>query len=123
VTDERDIAGFVREHVGSVWALELLLIMMRGGDRAWTVAQLVTELRGSPSLVSDNLARFEKSGLVTRAEGEGWRFAPANSVLATLVEDLADAYRQRPVAIINIIARPADPVQGLADAFKLKGGN
>jgi hypothetical protein len=122
VTDERDIAGFVREHVRSVWALELLLILLRGGDRTWSVAELVTELRGSPSLVTDNLARFERSGLVARDEGEGWRFAPANSVMATLVGDLAAAYRERPVAIINIIARP-DPIQGLADAFKLKGGN
>jgi DNA-binding IclR family transcriptional regulator len=122
VTDDRDIAGFVREHISSVWALELLLILLRGNARAWTVAQLVTELRGSPSLVVDNLARFERSGLVVRAEGDGWRFAPANALMATLVEDLAAAYRERPVSIINIIARP-DPIQGLADAFKLKGGN
>ncbi len=121
MTDDRDIAGFVREHVGSVWALELLLILLRSGDRAWTVAELVTELRGSSSLVVDNLARFERSGLVIRAEGDGWRFAPANALMGTLVEDLAAAYRERPVSIINIIARP-DPVQGLADAFKLKGG-
>lgn len=122
MTGDRDIAGFVREHVGSVWALELLLILLRGQDRAWTVAQLVSELRGSPSLVVDNLARFERSGLVARAEGDGWRFAPANDLMATLAHDLAAAYRERPVAIINIIARP-DPIQGLADAFKLKGGS
>lgn len=122
MTDDRDIAGFVREHVGSVWALELLLILLNGGERVWSVAQLVTELRGSASLVVDNLARFERSGLAIRAEGDGWRFAPANALMATLVEDLAAAYRERPVSIINIIARP-DPVQGLADAFKLKGGN
>jgi hypothetical protein len=122
MTNERDLAGFVREHIGSVWALELLLILLRGGDREWSVSALVTELRGSPSLVVDNLARFERSGLVIRAEGDGWRYAPANAFMSTLVEDLAAAYRERPVSIINIIARP-DPVQGLADAFKLKGGN
>jgi hypothetical protein len=71
--------------------------------------------------VVDNLQRFERSGLVIRAEGDGWRYAPANPLLDDLAGLLEAAYRERPVSVINLIAAPPDPVQSLADAFKFRG--
>lgn len=73
-------------------------------------------------LVADNLQRFEQSGLVAPEAG-CFRYAPANAVLDDLCARLEAAYRERPVAIINMIAKPADPLQSLADAFKFKGGD
>jgi DNA-binding IclR family transcriptional regulator len=107
--------------VRSVWALELLLVLKRDAERRWPAEALTAELRASTSLVNDNLQRFERSGLAVRDEGEGWRYAPASAVLAGLVDQLEQAYRERPVSIINLIAAPPDPIQGLADAFKLRG--
>lgn len=65
------------------------------------------------------LARFQQSGLAVE-EAEGWRFAPATPWLDTLTAKLADMYRERPVATMNLISR-SDLLQSLADAFKLKG--
>jgi hypothetical protein len=121
LADDPDLAAFVREHVRSVWAVELLLLMKRDAERVWPVADLVRELRASHSLVIDNLQRFERSGLAIRDEGDGWRYAPASPVLGAFVEKLEAAYRERPVSVINLIAAPPDPVQGLADAFKFRG--
>ena len=112
----------MREHVRSVWALELLLLLRRDPQRCWTPAELVSELRASAPLVADNLQRLEQSGLVAPEEG-CFRYAPANAVLDKLCARLEAAYRERPVAIINVIAKPADPLQSLADAFKFKGGD
>lgn len=121
MVDDSELAGFVREHVRSVWALELLLLLKRDPERCWPPAELVRELRASTNLVNDNLARFERGGLVIRDDTECFRYAPASPVLAGLSERLEAAYRERPVAIINLIAAPPDPVQGLADAFKFRG--
>jgi hypothetical protein len=121
LADDPDLAAFVREHVRSVWALELLLLLKRDPDRTWAPQALVAELRASPSLVVDNLHRFEASGLALRDEGEGWRYAPASPLLAQLADQLERAYRERPVSVINVIAAPPDPIQGLADAFKFRG--
>lgn len=118
---DQDLAAFVREHVRSVWALELLLLLKRDPERCWAPAELVRELRASAGLVNDNLQRFERSGLAVRDDQGGYRYAPAAAVLGQLCDRLEAAYKQRPVAIVNLIAAPRDPVQSLANAFKFRG--
>lgn len=119
--DDQDLAAFVREHVRSVWALELLLVLKRDPERCWEAQALVGELRASMGLVNDNLHRFERGGLVVRDDDGCWRYAPASPILGELSDRLESAYRERPVAIVNLIAAPRDPLQSLADAFKFRG--
>ncbi len=118
--DDPELAGFVRQHMRSVWAVELLLVLRREPGRCWSAEQLVAELRASLNLVQDNLAAFERSGLAMCNDAQEWCYAPANPLLESLASRLEAAYREKPVRIINLIARP-DPIQGLADAFKWRG--
>jgi hypothetical protein len=110
VTVDRDVFQFIREHVRSVWALELLLRL-----------NLVDDLRASHSLVADNLAAFESAGLVVADDHGGFRYQPAAAVLAKVCDDLDAAYRTKPVTVIRWISAPAERLQSLADAFKFKG--
>lgn len=120
---DEDLAAFVREHVRSVWALELLLLLRKDAARSWPPTELVRELRGSAGLVADNLTRFERGGIAVR-DGQGcWRYAPAAEVVARLCDRLEAVYRERPVSVINLIAAPRDPLQTFADAFKFRGGD
>lgn len=118
---DQDLLSFVREHIRSVWALELLLLLRRDVGRCWEPADLVRELRASQMLVNDNLAKLQDAGLALRDDAGCWRYAPAAPALDVLCEDLEAAYRERPVAVINMIAKPANPLQSLADAFKFRG--
>mgnify|MGYP000877279102 CR=1 FL=1 len=120
MSEDAGLAAFVREHMRSVWAVELLLLLRRDPERCWPPADLVAELRASTNLVTDNLTAFERSGLAVCDDDGCWRYAPAAPALDALATRLEQAYRERPVAIINLIARP-DPIQGLADAFKWRG--
>lgn len=120
MNSDPELAGFVREHLRSVWAVELLLLLRRDPERCWPPDALVAELRASSNLVRDNLSGFQKSGLAVEDDAGCWRYAPAAPLLDELAGRLERAYRERPVAIINFIARP-DPIQGLADAFKWRG--
>jgi len=121
LADDADLRAFVREHVRTVWGLELLLTVRRDPARCWTAAELVTELRGSTALVADTLQRLMRAGLVVLDDAGCHRYAPAAPVLDALVARLDAAYRQRPVAVINMIARPDDPLQSLANDFKFRG--
>lgn len=118
---EAELETFVREHIRSVWALEVLLLLRRDPERCWTPPELVRELRASTLLVTDNLKRLQHSGLVAPSDEGGFCYAPANPVLEAVCAELEAAYRARPVSVINMIAKPVDPLQSLADAFKLKG--
>lgn len=119
---DADLLEFTQSSVRSVWALELLLLLRRDRERGWTADELIRELRGSATLVGDNLEVFQTSGLVARdAEGR-YRYAPASSVLDQVCERLERAYREKPVAVMKaIVSAPNDKLQTFADAFKLKG--
>jgi hypothetical protein len=113
--------GLVRQHIGSVWSLELLLLLRSRPAEAWRAEALVRELRASTPLIAGCLGKLQASGLAVQ-EGGAWRFAPASPELERFCDQLAEAYQTRPVALISMIAAPSQ-VQDLANAFKLKGGD
>lgn len=116
-----DLSAFIESAVPSVWALETLLLLRRDVDRAWPVDRLVAELRANLNLVSDCLGGLERAGVVLR-EGDAFRYAPASPTLAALCDGLEAAYRERPVAVVNTIARRRpDPLKGFADSFRFGG--
>jgi len=117
---EPGFLGLVRMHIGSVWSLELLLLLRSRPDDAPRAEVLVRELRASTPLIAGCLSKLQASGLVLH-EDAGWRFAPASPELERFCDQLAEAYQTRPVALINMIATPSQ-VQNLAEAFKFKGG-
>lgn len=99
--------------------MEVLLLLRGSADRAWSVAEIVREMRASSPLVADTLARLQQSALVRGDDEDRFVFVPAHG-LADLCDRLADAYRERPVQVINAIAAPPDKLQRLADAFRLR---
>jgi DNA-binding GntR family transcriptional regulator len=113
--------GLVRQHIPSVWSLELLLLLRSRPGEAWRPDALVRELRASTPLIAGCLARLQEAGLAVNEEG-AWRFAPATAELERFCDHLSEAYQTRPVALINMIATPSQ-VQDLANAFKFKGGD
>lgn len=116
-----DLTAFIESAVPSVWALETLLVLRRDPDRAWAVDRLVAELRASTTLVNDCLAGLQRAGVVV-GEGGEFRYAPASRMLGSLCDDLEAAYRERPVAVVNTIARNRpDPLKGFADSFRFGG--
>ena len=121
MTADRDVFQFIREHVRSVWALELLLRLKHDPERCWSVEELVRELRASHSLVADNLSALEDAGLVVAEDRGGFRYQPAAAVLAKVCDDLDAAYAKKPVTVIRWISAPTERLQSLADAFKFKG--
>lgn len=117
---DRDLISFVREHIRSVWALELLLLLRRDSNRYWAPSELVRELRASDSVVSHNLAGLERAGLVVLDDHGAHRYAPPAAVVR-LCDELDAAYRERPFAVIGLISSPPDRLQALADAFRFRG--
>jgi len=119
---DEEILGFIKAAVGSVWALELLLFVRARPERAWTEGQLARELRSNERLAAEALNTFEAAGVVVRGP-DGFVYSPASPGLDALAGRLGDAYRERPVAVVNaIVSARTDSIRSFADAFRLKGG-
>jgi hypothetical protein len=116
-----ELVAFIAATIPSVWALETLLLLRRTPRDDWRADRLVAELRASSTLVDDCLAGLQRAGVVV-ASAEGVRYGPASPMLAGLCDQLEAAYRERPVAIVNLIAsRRPDPLKGFADSFRFRG--
>jgi hypothetical protein len=115
-----ELVAFIRRSIPSVWALDVLLLVRRTPIRAWSPRELVGELRASDAVVLGVLNSFQRDGLVAKGEDGRFRFAPAAEFLEDLTIALAEAYAERPVAVINAIVSTDAKLQSLADAFRLK---
>jgi len=120
VNIEDELPAFIRKHVRSVWALEVLLVLKRDGEALWSAEALAAEMRAPGALMRTLLEGFARTGLIATEPGPQYRYAPPPGVMAALCDALEAAYRQRPVAIINLISAPEDRLQQLADAFRFK---
>lgn len=117
-----DLVEMVEYSFGSVWALELLLLLHRNPDRAWTTPDLVREFRSSDAVVAESIERLVASGLVV-VDGDTVRYGPVSPEQDVLVRQLNDTYRTKPAAIRRLIVRgPAEKLKSFSDAFKLKPG-
>ncbi len=115
------LAAFVEAAIPSVWALEALLVLKRNPEIAWASDDLVAEMRASTTLVADCTRVLQRAGLVIEQSGSV-RYAPASPGLAALADALQNAWRERPVAVVNMITtRRSDPLKGFADSFRLGG--
>jgi len=116
-----ELAAFIEAAIPSVWALEALIVLKRIPGQAWATDDLVAEMRASTTLVTDCVAVLQSAGLVLEQSGSV-QYAPASPALAALVDALQDAWRERPVAVVNTItAQRPDPLKGFADSFRLRG--
>ena len=117
---EKDVSHFIRRWIKSVWTLEVLLCLHDKDGEAETSEDLVRLLRSSPLIVNDALAALTSAKLVTQSSRGSYLFRPATPELAELVEKLAEAHREFPVAVVQAIYAQASEIEKFANAFRLR---
>jgi hypothetical protein len=128
VNDEdipHNVRVFISEHIHSVLELESLLLFAAAPDRSWTAEQLSRELRINMQWAAEQIAELAKRETIAvdAATPMHYRYAPRDGTKAQTVKDVARAYADRRVAVIQLIySKPGDPVQSFADAFRFRKG-
>jgi hypothetical protein len=116
-----DLIQFVETSFGSVWSLELLLLLFRDPQRHWTYGEFVHELRSSEVVVAQSVERLMAAGLAVAEADGAVRYGPASREQDSLVAQLEEEYRKTPAAIRRLILQnPVEKLRTFADAFKLK---
>lgn len=118
----------LRKNIHSVHQLELLLLLRRYSERAWLAAEVARELYSEPLAVEDELESLRKMGFLTSVEtdnpGKRYRYAPADAETKIAMDELAEAYRNYRVRVIDaIFSRPKQDLKQFSDAFRIWGNH
>ena len=120
MASNEEIADFVRATFRSVWALELLILLRQNRERAMTIAEMVTALRGSELVVAQSVGSLASAGLILSDPPGTARYAPASKAAEALVEEAERLYARSPNGVRRMIVAAANPgASAFADAFRL----
>ena len=117
------VKTFIAQQVRSVVELECLLLLQQDAARSWTPGELGRELRIDEQWANRQMMDLAQRGLLVCDDPScaRYRYAPADPAVDALVRQLASDYAERRVSVIELIyAKPSDPLQSFADAFKFR---
>jgi hypothetical protein len=117
---ERSALGFARDSLGSIWTLEVLLIMQQAPQRGWDEQELEQEIRGSPQIIREAVGVLSRAGLAV-LDDRRWRYVPATPELANVVVELAKLHASKPMLLARtIFSSKSDRIRTFADAFRIR---
>ena len=122
-----EVREFVSREIKSVFQLEVLLLLHRTQEHAWTVTEISQELAIKPEIVETDVLRLEKIGLIQMrlTTPISYIFDPGDPDDQVIVEKLAISYDKQRVGIFSLILSEADSrIRRFAEAFRLiRGGD
>ena len=118
-----NLEQFLRERLPSTEQVDIVLLLRRDRERAWSAPEVAQELGTPPESTAMRLFLLASNGVVA-FDGVGgiprYRYT-SNANADALITELAEAYAARPQDVYDVIGTPArDPLRSFADAFKLK---
>jgi len=99
---------FLREHIQSVWQLELILFM-KERSRALSATEIASQLYSNPHVIETALSDFAKGGIVKEKEDASlFTYAPESVELTNAIEQAGIAYAKKRLSVINFIFSKVD---------------
>jgi DNA-directed RNA polymerase specialized sigma subunit len=113
------LRSFINRSIESVEHVEVLLLLKRDANRAWSAEEIAAELRRSPASVERRLRDLARSRL---AQSTDERYRYQHGKHDETVDELEHEYELRRVRLIEaIFTGSIDSAQRFADAFRLWG--
>lgn len=126
-----DVRTLLRQHIESYEQLQILLLMARAPDRAWSSSVLCSSLNVPSQLIDLALESLAKRQLLELRSGSAHEFviAAADPAQIAAIQGLAQVYEQMPVEVIKLMSANAierlrsGALRAFAEAFVIgKGG-
>lgn len=117
-----EILQFIREYLRSVEQLEILLLVHGSSGVRWSVQSVYDVIVSSKLSVERWLEEFVRLRFFQKTiDTPPAYFFAGTDEITIRVAALAELYKTKPVRVIEaIFKRDRDPVQGFADAFRIK---
>lgn len=106
------------EHIHSIEQLEILLALGTNPHQFWSVRDIFKVVQSNENSIAQCLESFAKANLVTAGPDGTFRLTD-NAMLIQCVAELAKAYRERHVTVIEMIyKKPDQQIRHFAAAFR-----
>lgn len=121
MSSQSNLDQFIGASFGSVWTLELLLLLAADEQRQWSEAELVMALRASDLIIHRAVEELTAAGLIIAEADRRLRFGPVNADLHELVAQTRILYARSPDKVRRTIIRSrAGGLAAFADAFRIR---
>jgi hypothetical protein len=109
------------QSLGSVWSLELLVLLKTDPEKRWRVDELERELRASVQIVGEALQVLARLGIAAEEPPGTWRYTPQSAAVDAVADELLRLYAVKPATVIkSIYASSVERMRGFASAFKIR---
>lgn len=116
-----EVRQFIFRHLSSVEELEILVMLVNGSGKEWTIEAIYQGILSSRPSVERGLEKFTAAGLAAKSAAAPVTYALLPNGEEATIRELARCYRKAPVRVIEAIyQKNRGSVQGFADAFKFK---
>jgi DNA-binding HxlR family transcriptional regulator len=119
----KELEQFIAEEIQSLEQVEILLLLSGNPHKSWNRKGVYDVVKSNLSSVEARLEELSARGILTRETQPEvrYRFAPAEERIWKVVNELRDAYKERPVKVVQAIySKPPDAVQEFARAFRVR---
>lgn len=116
------LSQFIRDRLPSLEQIEIVLMLRRDSNRAWTAPEVAGALGTPPESTAMRLFLLASNGVVVFDGSSGlpkYRYVSGNE---EVLEELQRTFDERREALVALVGggTTADPLRSFADAFKLK---
>ena len=117
-----ELKRFIKDEIRTVLRLEILLLLHHQQAKLFSAAEIARELGVQTEATQEQLTALEGIGLAIQSPSEvsEYKYHPANTTLASTVDQLAVAYATQRVPILSVIlADNSDRTRLFAEAFRI----
>ncbi len=121
-TVPESVRSFILQYVDSVELLQVLLLLHRKPEKAWTLEEVEHEIRSSQSAIQKRLNDLYSRKVLQKEEGDSLhRFKPYSAEIAAEISAVADFNQTHGSRVIELIySRQNETLMNFANAFKVK---
>lgn len=104
---ELRVQKLISQFISSVEQIEILCILMRDVGKRWSPEEILRIVQSSENSVIGCLQKLQKEGFL-ESEGLMFFYSPKDPELAQAASAMCNSYRERRVAVTEMIYRWAD---------------
>lgn len=117
-----EVQELIARHLDSLESVEILLLLRRSPQTYWGAPAIAEQLGIAPDITRAKLDTLRGSGMIAVGEQTGaFRYAPSDDRTKTAVDDLAAAYANRRVSVVNTIySANLERLRAFSNSFRVK---